>query len=219
MWHCASISGPWHDGTERQAHQGGGAGLGDDVKAERVGGARTEVEQLEVTVIHAWEKGKPKDREPIEWKLVTDLVVTNVKQAAEKLDWYSSRWKIETFHKVLKSGCKIEDRRLETADRLANLLALYCVVAWRVFHLTMVKRADPAARASSVFTSIERKIIRHVGKAAGRELNATLDYILGEVARLGGYLARKNDGPPGNMVMWRGLSRLSDIEIGFEIGR
>jgi len=56
---------------------------------------------IEVTVIHAWEKGKPKDREPIGWKLVTDLAVTNVKQASEKLDWYSSRWKIETFHKVI----------------------------------------------------------------------------------------------------------------------
>jgi len=83
----------------------------------------------------------------------------------------------------------------------------------------MVKRSDPTARASSVFTSTERKILRHVGKAAGREPNTTLDDFLGEIARLGGYLARKNDGPPGNRVMWRGLSRLSDIEIGFEIGR
>jgi len=174
---------------------------------------------IEVTVIHAWERGKPKDREPIEWKLVTDLTVTTVKQAAEKLDWYASRWKIETYHKVLKSGCKIEDRRLETADRLANLLAVYCVVAWRVFYLTMVRRIDPTTKASAVLTSTERKILKHIGKTAGREPRATLDYYLGEVARLGGYLARKNDGPPGNMVMWRGLSRLADIEIGFEIGR
>ena len=124
---------------------------------------------------------------------------------------------IETFHKVLKSGYKIEERRLETAQRLANLLAVYCVVSWRVFSLTMAKRVSPKASASTVLTSVERKILTHLGKAAGRNPSSTLNYYLGEIARLGGYLARKNDGPPGNTVMWRGLSRLTDLQTGFEI--
>lgn len=171
----------------------------------------------ELTVIYAYEVGDPKGRDRIDWKLVTDLNVSSMKQAAEKLDWYAGRWKIETFHKVLKSGCKIEERRLETAQRLANLLAVYCVVSWRVFSLTMAKRANPKASASTVLTSIERKILTYLGKAAGRKPSATLNYYLGEIVRLGGYLARKNDGPPGNIVMWRGLSRLTDLQTGFEI--
>jgi hypothetical protein len=39
-----------------------------------------------------------------------------------------------------------------------------------------------------------------------------------KLARLGGYLARASDSPPGNMVIWRGLSRLTDIELGAMIG-
>ncbi len=98
-------------------------------------------------------------------------------------------------------------------------IALYCVVAWRVFQLTMVKRVHPDAKPSSVLTPNERKILKHIAKTAGRGPCLTLGDFLGEVARLGGYLARKNDGPPRNMVMWRGLSRMTDIEIRFQMSR
>jgi hypothetical protein len=64
---------------------------------------------LLLTVIHAWERGKPEDRKPICWKLLTDLPVEDLDSAIEKVVWYSQRWKIETFHKVLKSGCRVED--------------------------------------------------------------------------------------------------------------
>ena len=62
------------------------------------------------TVIYAQERGKAKDRDPIDWKLVTDLPVTNRYEAIEKLDWYSMRYKIETFHKVMKSGARWRSR-------------------------------------------------------------------------------------------------------------
>jgi len=74
-------------------------------------------------VIHAHERGTPKGRERIEWKLITDLPVTSRAEAIEKLNWYAARWKIETFHKILKSGCKAEDSKLRTAERLLRLLA------------------------------------------------------------------------------------------------
>ena len=70
---------------------------------------------LWLTVIHAQERGKPKDRDPIDWKLATDLPVANRREVIEKLDWYAMRWKIETFHKVMKSGCKAEESKLRTA--------------------------------------------------------------------------------------------------------
>jgi hypothetical protein len=46
----------------------------------------------------------------------------------------------------------------------------------------------------------------------------TLSFYLTKLARLGGYLARSSDPPPGSLVIWRGLSRLTDIELGHEIG-
>ena len=64
---------------------------------------------LSLTVIHARERGQPKDRDRIDWKLITDLPVRSLKKAVEKLKWYALRWKIETFHKILKSGCRVEE--------------------------------------------------------------------------------------------------------------
>ena len=59
----------------------------------------------------------PKNRETIHWKLITDLLVRSRRDAVEKINWYALRWKIEVFHKILKSGCKAEESRLRTAER------------------------------------------------------------------------------------------------------
>src|SRR3546814_18245330 len=80
--------------------------------------------ELTVTVIHAREKDKPKGRDPIDWKLVTDMPVRTRTEAIEKLRWYALRWKIEVFHYIPKSGCRIEQSKLRTAQRRVNLIAL-----------------------------------------------------------------------------------------------
>lgn len=77
-------------------------------------GKQKQCPALSLTVIHAREINCPKDPEPIEWKLLTDLPVTCLQEAVEKLEWYAMRWKIETFHKVLKSGCRAEDANLSS---------------------------------------------------------------------------------------------------------
>jgi hypothetical protein len=79
---------------------------------------------LTLTVIYAQERGTPKNRDRIEWKLVTDLPVQSCKDAIEKISWYAMRWKIETFHKILKSGCRAEESQLRTAERLVNLISV-----------------------------------------------------------------------------------------------
>ena len=173
---------------------------------------------LALTVIHACERGTPKNRKAINWKLLTDLPVTSRKTAIEKLDWYAMRWKIETFHKILKSGCRAEDAKLRTAERLTNLIAIYCVVSWRVFWLTMLARVTPQAPALVAFSDAELHLLDHMIKGVGKGAHhKTLGRYLNKLARLGGYLARASDPPPGNMVIWRGLSRLTDIQIGAAI--
>jgi hypothetical protein len=69
---------------------------------------------LTLTVIHAEERGPPKNRKKIDWKLIADLPVGSRADAIEKLEWYALRWKIEVFHKILKSGCKAEESKLRT---------------------------------------------------------------------------------------------------------
>ncbi|WP_245288572.1 IS4 family transposase [Bradyrhizobium sp. WSM4349] len=174
---------------------------------------------LDLTVIHASERGAPKGRKPIEWKLITDLPVRGRSEAIEKINWYAMRWKIEMFHKILKSGCRAEDSKLRTAERLANLMAVFCILSWRVLWLTMLNRTAPDASPKMALTDTEiallDELISDVGNRRCRP--GTLAYLT-KLARLGGYLARAADPPPGNVVIWRGLSRLTDIELGAEIG-
>ncbi len=129
--------------------------------------------------------------------------------------------KIEVFHKILKSGCKAEDSKLRTAERLANLISFFCILSWRIFWMTMINRSVVSAPASLALSHLEvillDRLVPDSFEPAIRK-SAKLSTYLTKIARLGGYLARAHDPPPGNTVMWRGLSRLTDIRFGFELG-
>ena len=176
---------------------------------------------LTLTVLQAAERDAPDEVEPIDWKLITDLPVTSRAQAIQKLDWYAMRWKIETFHKILKSGCRAEDSRLRTAQRLTNLIAMLCILGWRIFWLTMINRTAPQAPATLAFTPLEVELLDRLTLSprahTGRRRKSVSSCLL-QLARLGGYLARSSDPPPGNTVVWRGMARLTDIQLGFLLG-
>ena len=174
--------------------------------------------RLTVTVIHAVERGTPSDRDKIDWKLMTDLPVESRKDAVEKLQWYAMRCKIETFHKILKSGCKAEESRLRTAERIINLIAVLCILSWRIFWMTMMNRVDPSAPPNLAFTSLELQLLDQLHKVGADPPTGSLSVYITKLARLGGYLARAHDAPPGNMIIWRAISRLTDIQLGFLLG-
>ena len=182
-------------------------------------GKRKRYPALALTVIHATERGTPEGRSKIVWKLITDLPIYSCDDAVEKLNWYATRWKIEVFFKVLKSGCKAEDSKLRTAERLAKLISVLCIVSWRIYWLTMLKRTMPNAPATAALTNDEITLLDRLGnRPAKNQLRpATLSQYLLSIAKLGGYLNRTSDPPPGNMVIWRGLSRLNDIMIGTKL--
>ena len=175
---------------------------------------------LTLTVIHAQERDAPKGCEAIDWKLITDLPVRSRVEAIEKLEWYALRWKIEVFHKIMKSGCKAEDSKLRTAERLVNLIATFCIMSWRIFWMTMLNRSTAGASPKLALTPLEIELLDRLvkDKATRKSQRKTLPDYLTKIAQLGGYLARASDPPPGNMVMWRGLARLTDIELGFILG-
>lgn len=153
---------------------------------------------------------------PIVWKLITNIPVDSAEDAVEKLQWYAMRWKIETFHKILKSGCRTEEAKLRTTERLVNLIGVFCILSWRIFWLTMLNREAPKAPAALVLAATESAVLDEIAKRKGRTppRRATVADSLIAIARLGGYLARANDPPPGNMIIWRGLSKLADITYG-----
>lgn len=182
-------------------------------------GKEKRYKELDLTVIHATERHPAEGREPIEWKLITNLPVRNRSDAIQKLEWYAQRWKIETFHKVMKSGCRAEDSKLRSAERLANLMAMMCILAWRTLWLTILNRTSPDLPAKLVFTDVEMQLLTHVAPTKDGSRKPTVGDFLIRLARLGGYLNRTRDSPPGNMVLWRGMARLTDIHIGYCLAR
>jgi hypothetical protein len=169
---------------------------------------------LVLTVIHAQERGRRRNK--IDWKLITDLPVRSRQDAIEKLEWYALRWKIEVFHKILKSGCRAEESKLRTAERLVKLISVFCILSWRIFWMTMINRSAPEASPTLALTKMEMRVLDKFvrEKDAKQPRPKALSHYLAKIARLGGYLARANDPPPGNMVIWRGMSRLTDLTLG-----
>lgn len=172
---------------------------------------------LQLTALIATEECSDNDTR-IEWKLLTDLPVANLAEATEKLEWYSHRWKIETFHKVMKSGCQAERSRLGSAERLTNLLCCYCILSWRIFWLTMLSREIPKAPVELAFSDTEIKILDTMIKDTAQVMSSPpLEKYTIKLAQLGGYTGNKNKHPPGNIVIWHGLRRLNEILIGWEL--
>lgn len=152
-------------------------------------------------------------KEPLEWLLLTTVPVENFEDATERLVWYTKRWGIEVYHRTLKSGCRIEDRQLCTADRLETCLAIDLVVAWRIYHMTKLSREVPGASAELCFEEAEWKslmVYTSKGKVCPTEPPSLRDTVR-LLASLGGFLGRKCDGEPGTQALWRGLQRLTDI--------
>ena len=153
-------------------------------------------------VIRVWEEQAPEGEEPLEWILLTSVPTTTLEQAWEHVDWYGYRWLVEDYHQCLKSGCRIEERQLQTVDGLIRLLGLLSPLAVRLLQIRGDARSQPERPAQEV---IEPLMLAVVAQRSGQS-PATMpigDFWI-EVARLGGYLARSHDGPPGWRTIWKG---------------
>ena len=152
-------------------------------------------------------------KSPLEWMILTTVEVGSLEEACERLAWYAKRWGIEVFHRTLKSGCRIEDRQLGTAESLQACLAIDMVVAWRIYHLIKLGREVPDAPCTVFFEEAEWKALYIFIKRTlpSPDDEPTLREAIRMTASLGGFLGRKCDGEPGTTTLWRGLQRLEDI--------
>lgn len=170
--------------------------------------------------VSAKEVDYPRNVKRVEWMLLTTVTADTFERACERVGWYARRWGIEVYHRTVKSGCKIEDRRLGGADRLEACLAIDLVVAWRVYQLTQQGRETPDIPCD-VYLSEEEWVALHayVTRTPPPAQPPSLRDAVRMVAKLGGFLGRKRDGEPGTTTMWRGLERLADITAGYWLGR
>jgi hypothetical protein len=182
---------------------------------------RKELPHLRLTAILAEEENPPAGQEPVRWWLLTTLPITGWADAMQAVAWYTLRWLVERDHYVLKSGCRIEQLQLETAERLQRALATYAVVAWRLLWLTYEARRQPEASCEGVLTPEQWQVLHQVVKKTDRMPASppSLHEAVRQIARLGGFLARKGDGEPGVKTIWRGLRRLDDLVTGSRLSR
>jgi len=168
---------------------------------------------IPLQVVLAEEVDPPEGETPVSWLLLTTMPVSGFEEAVQVVLWYSLRWLIERYHYVLKSGCRIEELQLETAQRLERALATYCIVAWRLLWLTYEAREAPASSCEVVLQRDEWQALYATihQTLAPPEQPPTLHEAVRWIAQLGGFLGRKSDGEPGVKVIWRGLRRLEDI--------
>lgn len=172
---------------------------------------------VEVTALLAREDDPPPGEDPIEWLLLTNLPVESFEDACEKVQWYLCRWQIEVFFRILKSGCKVEQLQLQSRERIEAALALYLIVAWRVLYLTRLGRVVPDLSCEVAFSPQEWQAIYIVSTRQKPPSEPPhLSEVLTLVAKLGGFLARKGDGPPGPKAIWIGLQRTRDFVLALE---
>ena len=180
---------------------------------------KEKLKDLEMSFIHVFEVNPPKRTQGIEWILLTNLPVKSTESALEKVYWYTLRWRIEMFHKVLKSGFKVENCRLSTADRLKKYLTVMSIVACRMFMITLIARESPNTSCQKFLSNDEWKVLfaKTTGRTRLPKKPPNLRTVLKWVAKLGGFLGRKNDGNPGMITLWRGWKRLTDLVSGWKL--
>ena len=180
---------------------------------------KVELGNLPIWAVLAREVDAPEGVEPLEWMLLTTCEVTTFEHAVEKVAWYTLRWGIETYHRTLKSGCKIEERQLGHADRIETCLGIDMVVAWRIYQLTKLGRETPDVPCTVICEETEWKaLVAYITKnPIPPDHPPTLREFTRMVASLGGFLGRKGDGEPGTQTLWLGLQRLDDLTAMYKV--
>lgn len=163
---------------------------------------------VKLWAIYLYEKNPPPGATRIKWMLLTTLEVSSLKQALKCVRWYCRRWRIEEWHRVLKSGCGVLDHQNQTGETLARTISIDAVVAWRIMLLALLGRELPDLPCELLFNPWECKVLELI---AQKKKNVSLGEAIVLIAKLGGYLNRRCDGPPGFQSLWRGYARFNDM--------
>ena len=167
--------------------------------------------------VRVWEADPPEGTEPLEWLLLSSMPINSLEDALKAAEYYSLRWLIEEYHKCLKSGCKVEERQLQTADRLAPLIGMLSVVAVRLLQLKNDARVHPEKLASQCVPAELVQTLSVLKKLEAATMSVRS--FMHAVAKLGGFLGRKSDGEPGYLTLWRGWQKLSQIHLGYQLAQ
>ncbi|WP_445356292.1 IS4 family transposase [Microbulbifer sp. EKSA008] len=164
---------------------------------------------LSIYAVFAKELSPPEGKKGIEWMLLTDLAVEDFKQARIIIEWYRSRWEIETYFRVVKGGCQIESNRFRTEQRMLNCIAIYMIIGWRLHSMKTRARTLPDTSCTKFYSEKEWRMIWIMqAKTSPPNEAPSMRDITRMLAGLGGFLGRNGDGEPGVKTVWRGYTKL-----------
>ena len=164
---------------------------------------------LRLNVVRVEEVNAPNEEEKVEWRLITTEPIDTQEQILEIVDSYRARWIIEEYFKVLKTGCKYEQRQLESYKTLLVALGLFIPVAHRLLLLRSISRKSETMSAKFVLTDVQLEILSLHRATKLKDSPSARDALLA-VAKLGGHI--KNNGDPGWLTLWRGYRKLAAAE-------
>ncbi len=162
---------------------------------------------LRVGVVELREESPPAGHKAIRWVLYYDTPITCDADADLVIKYYELRWRIEEFHKVLKTGCGVENRQFQTAKRLERMVAVSSVVATKLLQLKTAAKETPERPARELVPSLWIKVLQKLRKRSTCPDMSIRDFVR-QMAGLGGFLGRKGDGEPGWLTIWRGYEKL-----------
>ncbi len=166
-----------------------------------------------LNLVHVREETEPEGAERLEWFLLTTLTVESRQDAERVLEWYRLRWRIEDWHRVLKSGCKVEYLAHRTGERIERAVTINAVIAWRLAAMTLLGRDTPELPAGTLFSDIEIAALEDFAQDRKLPPPDNVGRAVLTTAMLGGYLnfKRKRYAGPGHQVLWEGYTRLATI--------
>lgn len=149
----------------------------------------------------------------LEWRLISTMPVQTAQQAMQCVSWYSFRWRIERLHYILKSGCRLEDLQLRRVKALRKAILVYSLCAFKIMQMLYLSRINPQQSCINYLEQDEWELLCCLNNKSPIPCHhpPTLQQCVIWIAKMGGYLARNNDGPPGVKNLWRGLQKLNTI--------
>jgi hypothetical protein len=178
------------------------------------GGSRT-ARPLLCWAVRVWETDAPPGVQPLEWLLLSSEPVNHLDDALRISRYYSLRWMIEEYHQCLKSGCQVEQRQLEHAERLEPFIGIATAVAARLLQLKNDARLTPDRAATECTDKNLVQTLARLTKVNPKTL--TVRGFTRAVAKLGGFLGRKSDGEPGWKTLWYGWQKLNLLHQGYQL--
>lgn len=115
-------------------------------------------------VVNVREPSPAPDTQPVEWFLLTTCKLEAVADALACVRWYCLRWRIEDWHRVLKSGCAIEALAHKTRTRLERAIAIRLVIGWRIMLMTLLGRTCASLPTEVLFSDIEIEVLAAYAK-------------------------------------------------------